>query len=164
MPGPIVTLAKWPAMRSTISSCTRSWTSTREPAEQVCPAFWRIARRRDLRRPVDRRIVEHHVRRLAAELEHDRRDALGGRGGDEAADPGRADEAEVVDAGVGGERRAGLGAESGHDVEDPGWEAGSRRQLGDAHGLRGVSSAGFSTAQLPVAMAGATPRASSCIG
>ena len=43
MPGPIDTAAKRSAMRCSTSSCTRSSTSSRDPAEQVCPAFCRIA-------------------------------------------------------------------------------------------------------------------------
>ena len=43
MPGPIDTVAKRSAMRCSSSSCTRSSTSTRDPAEQVCPAFCRMA-------------------------------------------------------------------------------------------------------------------------
>ncbi len=42
MPGPMVTAPKRSAMRCSTWPCTRSSTSSRDPAEQVCPAFCRI--------------------------------------------------------------------------------------------------------------------------
>ena len=123
MPGPIDTVAKRSAMRCSSSSCTRSSTSTRDPAEQVCPAFCKIAFADHGGRPLDVGVAEHQVRRLAAELQRHRRHPPGGRARDQAADLGRADEAEVVDARVGGQRGPGLRPEPGDHVDHAGRQA-----------------------------------------
>ncbi len=131
MPGPMDTVAKRSAMRCSSSSCTRSSTSSRDPAEQVCPAFCKIAFADHGGRPLDVRVAEHQVGRLAAELQRHRRHPLGGRARDQAADLGRADEAEVVDARVGGQRGPGLRPEPGDHVDHAGRQARLGGQPGE---------------------------------
>ena len=78
-------------------------------------------------------VGEHDERRLAAELEADRRDVRRrGRAPTSAAGRGRAGEADAIDAGVLDQRLARFGAEALHDVEHAGRHARARRDLARA--------------------------------
>ena len=72
---------------------------------------------------VQRRVVEDDVRGLAAQLQRQAAAGAGQRAGDRAADLGGAGERDLVQAGVGDQRRAGL-AGAREDVDD------ARRQVG----------------------------------
>jgi hypothetical protein len=75
---------------------------------------------------VDGGVLEHDVGRLAAELEGEARARPGQRPLDQLADLGGAGERDLVDAGVGDERRTGR-ARPGDDVDDAGREVGLLR-------------------------------------
>jgi len=70
----------------------------------------------------------------------------------------------MIDSRVRRERGAGLGPRPVTTLNTPPESLPGIASWAIRTAVRGVSSAGFTTAQLPVARAGATPRASSCIG
>ena len=76
-------------------------------------------------------VVEHDRRRLAAELEHDRRQGRRRRRGDPLGGRRPAGEADLGDAWVTDEGGAGVGS-AGHGVEHTGRDARPQRQLGEA--------------------------------
>ena len=82
-----------------------------------------------LDRLVERGVLEHDVRGLAAQLEREALAAAGGRAPDRLADLGRARERDLVDGGV-DERGAGL-PRAGDDVHDAGRELGFLDHLGE---------------------------------
>ena len=84
-------------------------------------------------------VGEDDVRALAAELERDPLEGVGGARHDDPADLGRAGEGDLVDARVLDERRAGRLAIAGDDVDDARREAGLQGQLAQAQ----ARSAGF---------------------
>ena len=99
--------------RATSSSWAFRWTSSREPAEHVWPAFWKIALATPCDGEIEIGVGEDDVRRLAAELHHDRDDVVGGHLGDGDADRDRAGERELIDVGMTGQRGPGLRAHAG---------------------------------------------------
>ena len=107
-------------------------TSTREPAEQVWPAFCTIALTTVGERGVPVGVGEDDLRRLAAELQR-AADMVARRGGlDQRSDLLAAGEGDEVDAGMVRQRRARLLAEARHDVERALGKAGFRREFGKA--------------------------------
>ncbi len=76
-------------------------------------------------------VVEHDVGRLATELEGDPLDGAGGHLGDPLAGPGRAGEADHVDAGMGGDRLADDRTGAGDQVEHAGRQADLVDDLGE---------------------------------
>ena len=74
-------------------------------------------------------VGEDDVRALAAELQRDALERLGGNLGDAAAGIGLAGEGDLVDAGMGGDRLTHLGTGTGDDVQHPGRDAGLEREL-----------------------------------
>ncbi len=93
------------------------------------------------------RVVEHDLRRLAAEFERDRAVVLRGRLRDRGAGNGGTGERDVIDAGMRGQRRAGLGAVPRDDVQRAFRKADLGREFGDAQQrqarvLRGLDHAG----------------------
>ena len=107
-------------------------TRSRLPAEQVWPPFCTMALTTTGSDLVEVRVVEHDLRRLAAEFERDR--AVMSRRGlrDRGAGDRRAGERDVIDARVRGQRRAGLGAVAGDDVERALRETRLRGEFGHA--------------------------------
>ena len=108
-------------------SATRS-TSSRLPAEQVCPAFWTIALTMHRQRGVEVGIGEDDLRPLAAELQRHRAVPLAPpRRRPHAPVAGDPVNDDVLDARVRGQRRARLAPEAGDDVERAFGEARRRR-------------------------------------
>ena len=89
--------------------------------------------RGDLRRLVDRRVLEHDDCALAAELEADRLERVGGLRGDALAGHGAAGEHHLGDHVVIDQRRARHRAVARHDVDDARRNAGLGAQLAEEH-------------------------------
>lgn len=68
-------------------------------------------------------VGEDDLRGFAAQLQHDRNHAVGGRVGDLRADPGGSHEPDGVHPGMRGQRGTSLGADAGHHVDDAGRQA-----------------------------------------
>ena len=73
---------------------------------------------RSCRGEVEVGVGKDDVRRLAAELHHDRNDVLGGKLGDVHADLNRSGERQLIDIGMTRQSDPSLGASSGNDVDD----------------------------------------------
>jgi hypothetical protein len=116
-----------------------------------------------LDRLVDRRVVEHDVRRLAAELHRHLLVGAGERAHDDLADLGRAGEGDLSPrSGAPSRRRRSRPA--GDEVDHAGRQAGVLEDLGELERGDRVVSAGLMTTQLPIASAGASFHASMSSG
>ena len=134
--------------------------TSREPAEQIWPAFSKIGADDIVERKLDVGIGQHDVRRLAAELKRHRGDVTGRRLHDADAGDGRAGEGDVANIRMRDKRRADASARAGHDIDRRHAAARPRRSSSASiSAVIGVCSAGFTTAVQPAASAGATLRA-----
>ena len=109
-------------------------------------------------------VVEHDLRRLAAQFQRDGHVVVGGGVRHHLAGLRRAGEGDVIDARMGRQRRAGLVAVAGDDVQRAGRQAGLGRDLGQLEQDRQASSAGLTTQALPAASAAPTLRPKICSG
>ncbi|CAM5187054.1 hypothetical protein CDEN61S_04010 [Castellaniella denitrificans] len=97
-------------------------------------------------------VLEHDLRRLAAQFEHHRAVVPRGGRGHLLAGGGGAGEGDVPDAGMGAQGRAGLVAVAGDDVQRPGREAHAGGHFGQIQGgqagvLGGLDHAGVAGRQ-----------------
>ncbi len=117
-----------------ISSARLRWTSRRDPLVQIWPGVVEGREQRTGDRLVEVGVAEDDARRLAAELEMDALDVVGGRAEDRLAGDGRAGERQLRHVRMGDERGAGRRTVAVDDVEDAGRHAGFERQAAQLGG------------------------------
>ncbi len=131
MGSPILAERASSSRRSTNLSLIEFCTSRREPAMQVCPVAAKMPETAPAAAAVEIGILEHDVRRLAAELERDPLQALRRGLVDLRAGRVRTGEGDLGDAGMADQLGADLRPEAGDHVEDAVGNAGFLRQRGE---------------------------------
>ena len=108
---------------------------------QICPELKKIAPAARGRHLLDIDIGHHDDRRLAAKLERDALQRVGGAAVDDLADLRGPGEGDLVDVGMPYQEGAGRVAIAGDDVDDTRRESGFRHEIGEAQcGQRGLFS------------------------